>query len=159
MARLILLGIVYVSFISLGLPDGVLGVAWPAIRADMDQPLAAVGIITIAMTVSAAASSFFAGSIVKRVGTGLVVAASCLMTALALLNSSFVCVVGNSGYSARGGCGRCGCQPEPLCGRALFIAPHELAAWFLGHRCYQRPFDHGLGSGQPHRVDLGRTQH
>lgn len=88
MAHLILLGIVYVSFISLGLPDGVLGVAWPAIRADMDQPLAAVGIITIAMTVSAAASSFFAGSIVKRVGTGPVVAASCLMTALALLGFS-----------------------------------------------------------------------
>jgi fucose permease len=88
MAHLILLGIVYVSFISLGLPDGVLGVAWPAIRADMGQPLAAVGIITITMTVSAAASSFFAGFVVKRVGTGVVVAASCLMTALALVGFS-----------------------------------------------------------------------
>jgi fucose permease len=88
MAHLILLGIVYVSFISLGLPDGVLGVAWPAIRADMGQPLAAVGIITITMTVSAAASSFFAGLIVKRVGTGMVVAGSCLMTALALVGFS-----------------------------------------------------------------------
>jgi MFS family permease len=88
MAHLILLGIVYVSFISLGLPDGVLGVAWPAIRADMGQPLAAVGIITITLTVSAAASSFFAGAIVKRVGTGVVVAASCLMTAMALVGFS-----------------------------------------------------------------------
>ena len=78
MAHLLLLGIVYVSFISLGLPDGVLGVAWPAIRADMGQPLAAVGVVTITITVCAAASSFFAGSIVKRVGTGVVVAASCL---------------------------------------------------------------------------------
>jgi fucose permease len=88
MAHLILLGIVYVSFISLGLPDGVLGVAWPAIRADMGQPLAAVGVITITLTISAAASSFFAGLIVKRVGTGVVVAASCLMTALALIGFS-----------------------------------------------------------------------
>ncbi len=89
MAHLILLGIVYVSFISLGLPDGILGVAWPAIRADMGQPLAAVGIITITLTVCAAASSFLAGAIVKRVGTGVVVATSCLMTALALVGFSY----------------------------------------------------------------------
>jgi fucose permease len=88
LAHLILLGIVYVSFISLGLPDGILGVAWPAIRADMGQPLAAVGFITITMTACSATSSFFAGAIVKRIGTGAVVATSCLMTALALLGFS-----------------------------------------------------------------------
>jgi fucose permease len=84
-AHRILLGIVYVSFISLGLPDAILGVAWPAIRADMGQPLAAVGAITIAMTLSAATASSLSGAIAKRVGTGAVVASSCLMTALALL--------------------------------------------------------------------------
>jgi fucose permease len=89
-AHLLLLGIVYVSFISLGLPDGILGVAWPAIRADMDQPLAAVGIITITMTVCSAFSSLMAAAIVKRVGTGVVVATSCLMTALALVGFSIV---------------------------------------------------------------------
>jgi fucose permease len=89
-AHLLLLGIVYVSFISLGLPDGILGVAWPAIRADMDQPLAAVGIITITMTVCSAFSSLMAGEIVKRIGTGVVVATSCLMTALALVGFSIV---------------------------------------------------------------------
>ncbi len=89
MAHLLLLGIIYVSFISLGLPDGVLGVAWPAIRADMGQPLAAVGIITVTITICAAISSFFAGAIVKRMGTGVVVATSCLMTALALVGYSY----------------------------------------------------------------------
>ena len=89
MAHLILLGIVYVSFISLGLPDGILGVAWPAIRADMGQPLAAVGAITITMTVCSATASFFAGAISKRVGTGVVVASSCLMTALALIGFAY----------------------------------------------------------------------
>ena len=89
MAHLLLLGIIYVSFISLGLPDGVMGVAWPAVRVDMGQPLAAVGIFTIVGTICAAVSSYFAGAIVKRVGTGVVVAASCLMTALALVGYGF----------------------------------------------------------------------
>jgi fucose permease len=89
LAHLFLLGIIYVSFISLGLPDGVMGVAWPAVRVDMGQPLAAVGIFTLVGTVCAAASSYFAGAIVKRVGTGAVVAASCLTTALALVGYAY----------------------------------------------------------------------
>lgn len=77
------------SFISLGLPDGVMGVAWPAVRVDMGQPLAAVGVFTLVGTVCAAVSSYFAGAIVKRLGTGAVVAASCLMTALALVGYGY----------------------------------------------------------------------
>ena len=88
MVHFLLLGIVYVSFISLGLPDGILGVAWPAIRVGMGQPLAAVGYITITMTICSAASSLLAGAITQRIGTGAVVAISCLMTALALLGFS-----------------------------------------------------------------------
>ena len=90
MTHLLLLGIIYVSFISLGLPDGVMGVAWPAVRVDMGQPLAAVGIFTLMGTVCAAVSSYFAGAIVKRVGTGGVVAVSCLMTGLALVGYGYV---------------------------------------------------------------------
>ena len=89
MAHLFLLGIIYVSFISLGLPDGVIGVAWPAIRVDMGQPLAAVGVFTLMGTVCAAVSSYFAVAVVKRVGTGVVVASSCLMTALALVGYAY----------------------------------------------------------------------
>ncbi len=90
MAHLFLLGIIYVSFISLGLPDGVMGAAWPAVRADFEQPLAAVGIFTLTGTLCAAAASYFAGAIVKRLGTGVVVAGSCLMTGLALVGYSVV---------------------------------------------------------------------
>jgi fucose permease len=85
MAHTALLGLVYLSFISIGLPDGMLGVAWPAIRLQMDQPLAAVGAITMAMTACSAAASLLAGSVVQRIGTGAVVAGSCLLTALGLL--------------------------------------------------------------------------
>ena len=88
MAHLFVLGLVYLSFVSLGLPDGMLGVAWPFMRADLGQPLAAVGAITITMTLCSAASSLFAGAVVQRVGTGMVVAGSCLMTALGLLGFS-----------------------------------------------------------------------
>ena len=88
MTHALLLAIVYLAFISLGLPDGLLGVAWPAIRADMGQPLAAVGYITITMTICSAASSFWAGAITKRLGTGAVVAGSCLVTGLALVGFS-----------------------------------------------------------------------
>ena len=59
------------SFISLGLPDGVMGAAWPAVRADFAQPLAAVGVFTLTGTLCAAAASYFAGAIVKRLGTGV----------------------------------------------------------------------------------------
>ena len=88
MAHTVLLGLVYLSFISIGLPDGMLGVAWPAIRQQMDQPLAAVGAITMTMTACSATSSLVAGAIVQRVGTGAVVAGSCLLTALGLLGFS-----------------------------------------------------------------------
>jgi fucose permease len=88
LAHLFLLGIIYVSFISLGLPDGVMGAAWPAVRSDFGQPLAAVGIFTLTGTLCAAAASYFAAAIVKRLGTGVVVAGSCLMTGLALVGYS-----------------------------------------------------------------------
>jgi fucose permease len=83
-AQRFLLGIVYLSFVSLGLPDAVMGVAWPAIRVDMGQPLAAVGILTITMMVCAVISAWLTPRIVARVGTGVVVAASCTLTGLAL---------------------------------------------------------------------------
>ena len=88
MAHTVLLGLVYLSFISIGLPDGMLGVAWPAIRLQMDQPLAAVGAITMTMTACSAASSLLAGAVVQRIGTGAVVAGSCLFTAIGLLGFS-----------------------------------------------------------------------
>ena len=85
MAHIFLLAIVYMSFISIGLPDGILGVAWPAMQLEMQQPLAAVGAITLTMTACAASAGFMAGGLILRIGTGAIVAASCLMTALALL--------------------------------------------------------------------------
>lgn len=84
-AHALLLGLVYFAFISLGLPDGVLGVAWPAMRSGLGQPLEAAGLITLILTVCSAASSFASGSVLERLGTGRVVAISGWLTGLALL--------------------------------------------------------------------------
>ncbi len=81
----LLLVIIYLAFISLGLPDSVLGVAWPALRLDLGQPLEAAGIIAMVVTCGTALSCFLSGHVIKRLGTGPVTFASCLMTGLALL--------------------------------------------------------------------------
>lgn len=84
-----LLLLIYLCFISLGLPDGVLGAAWPAIRADLGQPLAAVGLMTLTMTLCAGLSSLCAAPLTRHWGTGPIVVASGGMTALALLGFAF----------------------------------------------------------------------
>lgn len=83
-ASVLLLAIIYLSFVSLGLPDAVMGVAWPAMRLQMDQPLAAVGILTITMMASAVTSAWLTPRLVGLMGTGAVVAGSCTLTGLAL---------------------------------------------------------------------------
>lgn len=88
LAHLALLAIIYLAFVSLGLPDGVLGVAWTAMREDLSQPLAAVGMISIMATVSSATCTFFSHRLIAYLGTGPLVMVSCFLTGLALLGVS-----------------------------------------------------------------------
>ncbi|MBP9147298.1 MAG: MFS transporter [Rhodoferax sp.] len=83
-----LLAIIYLAFVSLGLPDGVLGVAWTAMRLDLNQPLAAVGLLTLMGTLASGTSTLVSGHILKRLGTGPVVMVSGFLTGLALLGYS-----------------------------------------------------------------------
>jgi fucose permease len=73
------------AFISLGLPDGLLGVAWPSIRASFGRDLDALGVVLVASTLGYVASSFSSGRLLQHVNLGAVLAISCLSTALALL--------------------------------------------------------------------------
>lgn len=75
----------YVAFISLGLPDGLLGVAWPSMRADFALPLDALGMLLVASTAGYLTSSFFSGRIMARLGVGGLLAASCAATGGSLL--------------------------------------------------------------------------
>lgn len=84
-AHLLLLGLIYLAFVSLGLPDSVLGVAWPAMRSDLGQSLEAAGLLTMILTACSAASGFASGFVLRHLGTGKVVAISGFLTGLALL--------------------------------------------------------------------------
>jgi fucose permease len=73
------------AFISLGLPDGLLGVAWPSIRAFFGRDLDALGVLLVAATAGYVTSSFASGRILRHMNLGMVLAASCLLTGVALL--------------------------------------------------------------------------
>jgi fucose permease len=75
----------FLGFASLGLPDGVLGVAWPSMRAGFGLPLDALGALLIATTAGYVTSSFLAGALLARISVGALLALSCLATGATLL--------------------------------------------------------------------------
>ena len=95
----LLLGIIYVAFISLGLPDALLGAAWPSIQGEMGVPVSFAGIISIIISGGTIISSLFSDALTKRLGTGKVTAISVAVTAGALwgfsVSNSFwmLCVI------------------------------------------------------------------
>lgn len=84
-----LLIILYLSFISLGLPDAVLGVAWPSMRLSFDKSLEVAGFLLSMTTILSVVSSLAAGFITARFSTGLVVAACAAMTSAAMFGYAF----------------------------------------------------------------------
>lgn len=80
--------IIYISFISLGLPDSLLGSAWPAINQELNIPLAYAGIASMITAGGTIVSSFFSDRIIRRFGTSKVTVVSVAMTAGALLGFS-----------------------------------------------------------------------
>ena len=82
--------VIYAAFISLGLPDSLLGVAWPVAQKEFGASLGDAGIISMVISVGTVVSSLFSSKLLKRFGVGKVTAVSVLMTALALLGFSFV---------------------------------------------------------------------
>ena len=85
-----LIVLAYIAFISLGMPDGLFGVAWPSIREDFSLRLDSVGAFFFAAMAGYMLSSFFSGKIIARLGVGGTLAASCALTASALLGYTFV---------------------------------------------------------------------
>jgi len=84
----LLLGLAFLGFVSLGLPDGLLGVAWPSIRAGFGLPVDALGALLLAWTVGFVLASFGIGQVLARVGTGTLLALAHLSVALALFGYS-----------------------------------------------------------------------
>lgn len=84
----LLLVIIYLAFISLGLPDTVLGSAWPSIYAGFHVPMAYAGILSMLTAGSTIFTSLMSARIIRRFGTGVVTAVSVGLTAIALLGYS-----------------------------------------------------------------------
>ncbi|MBT9776648.1 MFS transporter [Clostridium sp. MCC353] len=84
----LLLAIIYLSFISLGLPDSLLGSAWPSMYGNMGVPVSYAGIISMIIAMGTVVSSLQSDRLTKKMGTGKVTAFSVLMTAIALYGFS-----------------------------------------------------------------------
>ena len=80
----LLLAIIYMSFISLGLPDGLLGAAWPSMVPELSAPVSFAGVIFIIISVGTVTSSLLSQRLNLRFGPGKVTAFSVAMTAAAL---------------------------------------------------------------------------
>ncbi|MEV0157370.1 MFS transporter [Micromonospora sp. NPDC050686] len=82
--RAALLLLAYLAFVSLGLPDGLLGVGWPSIRTTFALPTETVGLLLTVGTVGYLTSSVLAGFSLARLGVGRLLAVSTLLASLAL---------------------------------------------------------------------------
>ena len=80
----LLLAIIYMAFISLGLPDGLLGAAWPSMVPELSAPVSFAGVIFIIISVGTVVSSLLSQRLNLRFGPGKVTAFSVAMTAAAL---------------------------------------------------------------------------
>ncbi len=84
-----LLIVIYIAFIGLGVPDSLIGSAWPAVHAEMNIPVEAVSILTFIISGCTVLSSMFSAGILNKFGTSKVTAFSTAMTTAALLGFSF----------------------------------------------------------------------
>ena len=84
----LLLAVIYLSFISLGLPDALLGSAWPSIYGPFGVPVSCAGLISMIIALGTVVSSLQSDRLTRRFGTGRVTAASVAVTAAALLGFS-----------------------------------------------------------------------
>ena len=83
-----LLTIIYLAFISLGLPDSLLGAAWPLMSAEFGAPISYAGAISVIISASSITASLLSDKVTRKFGTGGVTFASVLLTATALLGFS-----------------------------------------------------------------------
>ncbi len=81
--------VIYVVFISLGLPDSLLGVAWPVLHGELNVPESFASLFSIIVGVCTGGVSFVAGTLIRKFGTARVTLASIFITALGLVGISF----------------------------------------------------------------------
>ncbi len=85
----IFVAIIFILYIGLGLPDSTFGTALPAMWADLNLPLSLASVVSLIISIGTTISSFFSAKLVKKLGTGFVVALSTLLSASSLLGFYF----------------------------------------------------------------------
>ena len=85
----LLLALIYIAFISLGLPDSLLGSGWPVIHTDLDVPISFMGIISMTISGGTIVSSLLSDKLTGKLGTRIVTVISVFLTTFALFGFSF----------------------------------------------------------------------
>ena len=85
----LLLILIYIAFISLGLPDSLLGSGWPVIHSDLNVPIAFMGILSMVISGGTIVSSIFSDALTRKWGTHIVTVISVFLAAVALIGVSF----------------------------------------------------------------------
>lgn len=92
-----LLVLIYLAFISLGLPDSVIGVSWPIMQQDLNVSLDFGGYISLIITLGTIASSLLSGHLIEKLGTGKIIVLSIFLTSFALfgysISNSYVYII------------------------------------------------------------------
>mgnify|MGYP000980759213 CR=1 FL=1 len=84
-----LLILIYIAFISLGLPDSLLGSGWPVIHNDLNVPISFMGVVSMVISGGTIVSSLFSDKLTRKLGARIVTVSSVFLTAFALLGFSF----------------------------------------------------------------------
>lgn len=84
----LLLALIYICFVSLGLPDSLLGSAWPILHKEINVSISFAGIISSVICIGTIISSLFSNKLLTKLGTGRVTAFSCVLTVLGLFGFS-----------------------------------------------------------------------
>lgn len=86
---LLLLALIYIAFISLGLPDSLLGSAWPVMRIELGVPISYMGIVSMIISGGTILSSLLSDKLTTKFGTKIVTVSSVFLTVIALFGFSF----------------------------------------------------------------------
>ena len=84
----LLIGVIYLAFVSLGLPDALLGAAWPIMHQEFGMPISYAGLLSMIISAGTVISSLLSDRLTFKLGTGKVTAFSVAMTAVALMGFS-----------------------------------------------------------------------
>lgn len=84
-----LLALIYIAFISLGLPDSLLGAGWPVMHEELGVPIPYMGIVSMTISACTIVSSLFSDKLTRKFKTRTVTVVSVFLTAVALLGFSF----------------------------------------------------------------------